>query len=72
MFKPKTILLLGIWLISIPFFGIPTSWRSLLLYATGFILIANYFLRKKTVAPVETEHSKDAGAGATFVENGQQ
>ena len=60
MFKSKTILLLGIWLILIPFFGIPTSWRSLLLYATGFILIANYFLRKKeelvsSAPPVEND-----------------
>ncbi|HEY4495828.1 MAG TPA: hypothetical protein VJC04_00515 [Candidatus Paceibacterota bacterium] len=62
MFKSKTILLLGIWLILIPFFGISTSWRSLLLYATGFILIANYFLRKKE-EPVNS---------APPVENGQQ
>ena len=62
MFKPKTILLLGIWLILIPFFGIPASWRSLLLYATGFILIADYFLRKKE-EPVNS---------APSVENDQQ
>jgi len=60
MFKPKTILILGAWLILIPFFGIPTSWRSLLLYATGFILLANYFLRKKeepvsSAPPVEND-----------------
>lgn len=62
MFKPKTILILGIWLILIPFLGVSSSWRSLLLYATGFVLIANYFLRKKE-APVNSEPS---------VENDQQ
>lgn len=51
MFKPKTILLLGIWLILIPFLGAPSTWRTFLLYGTGFILIANYFLRKKTTTP---------------------
>jgi len=60
MFKPKTILILGAWLILIPFLGVPSLWHSLLLYATGFILVANYFLRRKeesvnSVPPVENE-----------------
>ncbi|HEY4495805.1 MAG TPA: hypothetical protein VJC04_00400 [Candidatus Paceibacterota bacterium] len=62
MLKPKTILTLGIWLILIPFFGVPAVWRTFLLYATGFILIANYFLRKKE-EPVNS---------APSVENDQQ
>ena len=60
VFRPKTILLLGIWLILIPFLGVPSVWRTFLLYATGFILIANYFLRKK----------EEPVSGVSSVENG--
>lgn len=70
MFKPKTILTLGIWLILIPFLGVPTTWRTFLLYLTGFILIANYFLRKKSEVSAEAENNKVA-ATTTFAENGK-
>lgn len=68
--KPKKILILGIWLILIPFFGVPVVWRTFLLYATGFILIADYFLRKKSAVPMAKENSEITGVN--FTDNGQQ
>ena len=69
MFKPKTILILGVWLILIPFLGVPVAWRTFLLYATGFILIADYFLRKKSAAPAEENNE---ASGVNFTDNGKQ
>ncbi|MEK7107568.1 MAG: hypothetical protein AAB537_02445 [Patescibacteria group bacterium] len=66
--KSKKILMLGIWLILIPFLGVPTTWRTFLLYLTGFILIADYFLRKKVAAPT----SPTGGPVETGNENDQQ
>lgn len=61
--KSKNILLMGIWLIIIPFLGVPSSWKSFLLFATGFILILTYVKNRH-----KDSHSLKT-TPETFVEN---
>jgi hypothetical protein len=44
MSKEVGIIVLGIWIIIIPYLGVPDSWRTLLLVLSGLIAIALGFL----------------------------
>lgn len=43
--KPKTILIFGIWLIAVSFFGIDDDWKIALYGLTGVIFILIYLIR---------------------------
>lgn len=51
MSKEMAVILFGIWVAVIPYLGVPGSWRTLLLVATG-ILIASlgFFLRAEMLS----------------------
>ncbi|MES2930190.1 MAG: hypothetical protein V4665_00180 [Patescibacteria group bacterium] len=39
MRKERTVFIVGLWVIILPFLGFPTSWRKALFVITGFALI---------------------------------
>lgn len=66
MIRRRYILVLGIWLIILSFLGIPGSWRTVLLIATGIVLILfAFYLRFKRGGDVNRGGPVDA-----FVDNG--
>ncbi len=69
MFKPHTVLGLGIWLIAIYFIGVPLAWRNTLYVLTGVVLVLIYLKRlwRETVVRLASEQSRKAD---TFVQNG--
>jgi len=69
MFKPHTVLGLGLWLILISFLGVESVWRIRLYILTGIVLVAIYLfnLAKRTLLRLASEQAQKAD---TFVENG--
>ena len=69
MFKPHTVLGLGLWLILISFLGVESVWRIRLYILTGIVLVATYLfnLAKRTLLRLASEQAQKAD---TFVENG--
>lgn len=67
MHKQQSLLVLGVWLVIIPFLGIRSDWKTVLTIATGLGLIATYLYRKAYVK--EGNSSASAYHGSTFVEN---
>jgi membrane-bound ClpP family serine protease len=51
MSKETTIIALGIWVIIVPYLGIPTSWKTILLVLAGFaIVMIGFFQRTQGLA----------------------
>jgi hypothetical protein len=69
MFKPHTVLGLGLWLIAIRFIGIPLAWREGIYVLTGVVLVCIYLKRlwRETVVRLAEDQSHQAD---TFVQNG--
>jgi hypothetical protein len=67
MLKPKTVLALGVWLISVAFLGVglPIFWQSALYMATGAVLIFRYlfFITRHRIYHGDSERQD------TFVQN---
>ena len=65
MSKEMTIIALGIWVIIIPYLGVPGSWRTGLLLISGlFIVLVGFLLRAQSLS-----HSTKHTAHRTFEEN---
>lgn len=65
MSKEMTVIALGVWVIIIPYLGIPGSWRTGLLVVSGFLIVlVGFLLRTQSFA-----HSTRHGAHRTFEEN---
>lgn len=67
MFKPHTVLGLGLWLIAIDFLGVPSVWKVRLYLVTGVILsfVYLYHLGRETILKLARRQHAD-----TFTENG--
>jgi hypothetical protein len=66
MRKEKTLFIIGIWIVIIPFLGFPDTWRKILLTITGFMLVYLAYLyhqqNKERLSKVENPSK-------TFVDN---
>lgn len=66
MRKERTLLILGIWVIILPYLGFPSSWRSIFLIITGLALIyLSYIFYKQAKAQMP----KDESIMHSFIDN---
>ncbi len=59
MSKEMTVIALGVWIIVIPYLGVPGSWRTTFLILTGLaIIVVGFLLRTQTIShgPKPTSH----------------
>ena len=54
MARKQSLLILGIWLMVLPFLGFPSSWKTSMLFLTGVSIIIIY-IRNKTVVVAKNE-----------------
>ncbi|HVV39368.1 MAG TPA: hypothetical protein VHD31_03575 [Candidatus Paceibacterota bacterium] len=65
MSKEMTVIVLGIWLIAVPYLGVPGSWRTVIVIGTGIIVAGvGFFLRAEAIGRSGARHQH-----RTFVEN---
>jgi len=71
MFKPHTVLGLGLWLIAIKFLSIGSSWQLRLYMLTGLVLVCVYLfhLVRETILKPAIREAQHAD---TFTENGSK
>ncbi len=65
MMKPTSVLFLGLWIIIVPFLGVPSPWKTVLLCLTGASLIFSYLFRRRLPEGL----SGSPKATNTFAEN---
>jgi hypothetical protein len=65
MSKELTVVALGVWVIIVPFLGVPSSWREWILLATGLALVLLGLMLRAT----EISRGTKRGGHHTFVEN---
>ena len=72
MSKEMTVIVLGIWVVVVPYLGIPGAWRTALLVLTGIgIALVGFILRGEALGRPDRPGS--AGSQhSTFVENTAQ
>jgi hypothetical protein len=59
MRKEKTLFILGIWIVFLPFLGFPNSWRKFLFFLTGACVIyLAYLFYKQNRAMMPKEENK--------------
>ena len=66
MRKEKTLLIIGVWILVLPYLGFPNSWRKLLFVFTSFAVIYLsylYYQQEKLRKPKGDDNTK------TFVDN---
>ncbi len=66
MRKEKTLFIIGLWVMILPFLGFPNSWRKVLFVITGFLIMYVsylFYLEVKIRIANNSERSK------TFVDN---
>ncbi|MDE2038218.1 MAG: hypothetical protein KGI69_03300 [Patescibacteria group bacterium] len=69
MSKRQAIMLLGVWVLVLPFLGFPGSWERFLGFVTGLVIIAVAYLMKPPAAagktgpdrPYEEHASQESG-----------
>lgn len=66
MRKEKTLFIIGIWTIILPFLGFPDTWRKILFIITGFMLI---YLAYIYYEEVKERIAKSDNRSKTFVDN---
>ena len=66
MRKEKTLFIIGLWVIVLPFLGFPNSWRKVLFLITG---VAIMYLAYLFYIEVKARLSKDVEHTKTFVDN---
>jgi len=63
MSKEMGVILLGVWVIIVPYLGIPSGWRTIILVLTGIgLMLLGFMLRAQ-------ELTAPQGRKNTFVEN---
>ncbi|OHA18491.1 MAG: hypothetical protein A2664_00920 [Candidatus Taylorbacteria bacterium RIFCSPHIGHO2_01_FULL_46_22b] len=69
MFRPHTVLTIGLWLILVSFLGIPSSWKTKLYIATGIFLVCGYLyhLGHEVILKLAARQPQE---GDSFAENG--
>ncbi len=66
MRKEKTLFIVGLWIIILPFLGFPSSWRAVLFVITGLIIIYMAYL---FYIEVKARLGKNSEETKTFVDN---
>jgi hypothetical protein len=66
MRKEKTLFIIGIWIVILPFLGFPDTWRKILFIITGFMLI---YLAYIYYEEVKDRIAKNDNRSKTFVDN---
>jgi len=66
MRKEKTLFIIGLWVVILPFLGFPTNWRKGLFVVTG---IAIMYLAYLFYLEVKARLDKDISNSKTFVDN---
>jgi VIT1/CCC1 family predicted Fe2+/Mn2+ transporter len=66
MSKEMSIILLGVWVVVVPYLGVPSSWRTVLLVVSGVtILVLGLLLRGESIVRGTRKHR----GAPPFVEN---
>lgn len=66
MRKEKTLLIIGLWVVVLPFLGFPSSWRAILYVLTGICLMyLSYLFYEETKARL----SKIDNQTKSFIDN---
>ena len=51
MSKETVVIALGIWIIIVPYLGVPSSWKSILLVLSGLVVVSlGFFLRTEALS----------------------
>jgi len=66
MRKEKTLFIIGIWIIILPFLGFPDTWRKIFFIITGFMLV---YLSYIYYQQAKSRISKNENRSKTFVDN---
>lgn len=66
MRKEKTLFIVGIWVMVLPFLGFPNFWRQILLFITGLSLT---YLAYLFYIEVKTRLVKDVNQSKSFIDN---
>lgn len=66
MRKEKTLFIIGIWIIILPFLGFPESWRKVLFLLTGIAII---YLAYLFYLEIRARLHKDVNRSKTFIDN---
>jgi hypothetical protein len=66
MRKEKTLLIIGLWVVILPFLGFPNTFRKILFVITGLALM---YLAYLFYLEYKVRLSKDSNQGKTFVDN---
>jgi len=69
MRKEYTFLILGIWLVILPYLGFPYSWKNVLTTLSGFGLVYASFVMYKEFKAKETKEIKEEKTFDNFSEN---
>jgi hypothetical protein len=68
MTKQQLILIIGIWILALPFLGFPADWKAIFMFICGIALVTIYVYMKKEGR--EKQHkSVDQVVTEVFVEN---
>jgi hypothetical protein len=66
MRKEKTLFIIGLWVIILPFLGFPNNWRTVLFFITGLAIM---YLAYLFYLEVKARLAKNADQSKTFVDN---
>lgn len=66
MRKEKTLFIIGLWVIILPFLGFTDSWRKVLFFITGLAIV---YLAYLFYLEIKNRLSKDNNVSKTFVDN---
>lgn len=66
MRKEKTLFIIGLWVMVLPFLGFPNNWRKALFIITGFAIV---YLAYLFYLEAKVRLNKDASNSETFVDN---
>jgi len=66
MRKEKTLFIIGIWIIILPFLGFPDTWRKIFFIITGFMLV---YLSYIYYQQAKSSISKNENRSKTFIDN---
>jgi uncharacterized membrane protein YuzA (DUF378 family) len=66
MRKEKTLLIIGLWVVVLPFLGFPNTWRKILFVVTGLALM---YLAYLFYLDYKARKADDTNQSKTFVDN---
>lgn len=66
MRKEKTLFIIGLWVVILPFLGFPNSWRKALFFITG---LAVMYLAYLFYLEVKARLAKDISQSKSFIDN---